>query len=629
MVENSRRTITIVGLFALLLVLAFGVTYAAFSARVTGLENASVISLDGGEMWIDIDGGPDIVANNLIPDNDHPWVTKTITLTGKNNTGDLTMSYKINIVIDNNTFVTTPMVYTLESTNNSNNGGIIPSVENKTPINNITRLGSGYFNQGENLTHTYVLKIYFPDTGVDQSVDMRALYAAHIDINGTESSIVTNCTYDGELVAGAEYVNGQYTYHYLEEYTNANGWVSISNGWGVVLTDVVTNNGASTDPVTSPVCTFINGVPVTSASSMYYNSQAISIDLTKFNTGYITNMFTMFRGVVAPLDLSTLDTSNVTSMESLLNRYAGSSSVDLSSFDTSKVTNMQCMFCYSSLTSIDLLYLNTSNVTNMRNMFGNTNFSNLDFSSFDTSNVTDMTRMFAQSQMTTLDLSSFDTSKVTNMSDMFKQSQATSIDLSSFDTSNVTDMSGMFKLSTITNLNAGVFNSTSVTNVNNMFQEANLKGFTTFTMDGTNLTDLNNMFLAANLPSTVTIIITNTGNLTNMKAMFGNVTVTNLTLVIDTSNVTTMESLFSGISATTITISSFNTSKVTNMTTMFDRAPNLKNIYVSNLWNTSKVTKSSDMFNGDTKLKNYNSSYLDKTRAHYNTNGYLTYKANS
>ena len=355
------------------------------------------------------------------------------------------------------------------------------------------------------------------------------------------------------MTAGTEYVYGQYTYHYLEEYTNANGWVSISNGWGVVLTDVVTNNGASTDPVTSPVCTFINGVPVTSASSMYYNSQAISIDLTKFNTGYITNMFTMFRGVVAPLDLS----------------------------------------------------------------------------NFDTSNVTDMTRMFAQSQMTTLDLSSFDTSKVTNMSDMFKQSQATSIDLSSFDTSNVTDMSGMFKLSTITNLNAGVFNSTSVTNVNNMFQEANLKGFTTFTMDGTNLTDLNNMFLAANLPSTVTIIITNTGNLTNMKAMFGNVTVTNLTLVIDTSNVTTMESLFSGISATTITISSFNTSKVTNMTTMFDRAPNLKNIYVSNLWNTSKVTKSSDMFNGDTKLKNYNSSYLDKTRAHYNTNGYLTYKANS
>ena len=182
MVENSRRTIAVIGLFALLIVMAFGVTYAAFSAKVTGLENASVISLEGGEMWIDIDGGPDIIANNLIPDNDHPWVTKTITLTGKNNTGDLTMSYKINIVVDNNTFVTTPMVYTLEAINNSNNGLTIPSVENKTPLSETVNLGTGYFTTGDNLVHTYILKIYFPDTGVDQSVDMRALYAAHISV---------------------------------------------------------------------------------------------------------------------------------------------------------------------------------------------------------------------------------------------------------------------------------------------------------------------------------------------------------------------------------------------------------------------------------------------------------------
>ena len=106
----------------------------------------------------------------------------------------------------------------------------------------------------------------------------------------------TNCTFDGDLVQGTEYVNGQYTYRYMQEYgprsssrtiSNVNEslnvklmnstvvplaaagytWNNISSdGWGVILTD-----RTSTEPVTSKVCTYINGKPVTNIIAILYN----------------------------------------------------------------------------------------------------------------------------------------------------------------------------------------------------------------------------------------------------------------------------------------------------------------------------------------------------------------------
>ena len=95
----------------------------------------------------------------------------------------------------------------------------------------------------------------------------------------------------------------------------------------------------------------------------------------------------------------------------------------LKGLDTSNVTKMGYnMFenC-SSLTSLDLSNLNTSNVTSMRNMFSAcSSLTSLDLSNFNTSKVTDMGFMFnGCSSLTSLDLSSFDTSKVTDMFHMF------------------------------------------------------------------------------------------------------------------------------------------------------------------------------------------------------------------
>ena len=148
------------------------------------------------------------------------------------------------------------------------------------------------------------------------------------------------------------------------------------------------------------------------------------------------------------IDLSALDTSQVTNMFGMFTSCSSLTSLDVSNFDTSKVTNMGSMFYYcSSLTSLDLSNFDTSKVTNMSYMFYEcSSLTSLDVSKFDTSKVTDMSRMFDVCEsLTSLDVSKFDTSKVTDMSRMFEYCRSlTSLDVSKFDTSQVTNMGFMF-----------------------------------------------------------------------------------------------------------------------------------------------------------------------------------------
>ncbi len=311
----------------------------------------------------------------------------------------------------------------------------------------------------------------------------------------------TNCTFDGDLVQGTEYVNGQYTYRYMQEYGPRSSSKSISNvneslnvklmnstvvplvaagytwnnissdGWGVILTD-----RTSTEPVTSKVCTYINGKPITSMSAMFYNSKASSIDLSSFNTSNVTNMSNMFENSTSEsLNLKNFDTSKVTDMGGMF-LESQATSLDLSNFNTSKVTNMRYMFSGNKAKDLDLTNLDTSNVTDMSAMFYKSEATSLDLSSFDTSNVTDMNQMFYQSKVQALDLNNFDTSKVTNMSYMFDLSKVTSLKVNNFDTSKVTEMRYMFRYIKVSVLDLSSFDTSKVTDMNSMFSECtNLK----------------------------------------------------------------------------------------------------------------------------------------------------------
>ena len=167
--------------------------------------------------------------------------------------------------------------------------------------------------------------------------------------------------------------------------------------------------------------------------------------------------------------------------KSMLGYFGGFSkmtSVDLSVLDTSEVTNMVIMFAScSSLTSLDVSNFDTSKVTNMDSMFGGgSSLTSLDVSNFDTSKVTNMSSMFSEcGNLTSLDVSNFDTSAVTNMAGMFDScSNLTNLDVSNFDTSQVTGMGSMFYgCSNLTNLDLINFNTSQVTDMFSMFKECN------------------------------------------------------------------------------------------------------------------------------------------------------------
>ena len=132
--------------------------------------------------------------------------------------------------------------------------------------------------------------------------------------------------------------------------------------------------------------------------------------------------------------------------ENMMNYFSSfwnMTSIDLSALDTSEVTNMSCMFqSCAKLISLDVSNFDTSNVTDMSGMFSAcSKLTSLDVSKFDTSNVTDMSVMFYYCRvLTNLDVSKFDTSKVTDMNCMFSDCPAwNTVDQTKFPNANKCD----------------------------------------------------------------------------------------------------------------------------------------------------------------------------------------------
>lgn len=184
------------------------------------------------------------------------------------------------------------------------------------------------------------------------------------------------------------------------------------------------------------------------------------------------------------LNISNLNTKNVTHMATLFYNCESLTSLDIKNFDTSNVTNMDAMFynC-KSLKTLDASGFNTSKVTSMNKMFGSCKvLESLKITNFDTSNVTDMELMFCDCNLLkTLDVSSFNTSKVTNMNTMFAKCMTLKeLDISNFDTSNVTNMQSMFSYTNnLDVIYVGSLWNTSNASIDNMFLGSKINSVTT------------------------------------------------------------------------------------------------------------------------------------------------------
>ena len=142
--------------------------------------------------------------------------------------------------------------------------------------------------------------------------------------------------------------------------------------------------------------------------------------------------------------------------------------------DTSNVTSMESMFISCGYLEY-VPAIDTSNVTTMLRMFAYDNsLKEVDFTNFDTSNVTTMERMFFRAYGLRKLVMPFDTAKVTNFSHFCEDDYyLAEVDMSSFDSPLVTDCTYMFSnCKALKKIDARKFDFTVLTtsaSYNNMF----------------------------------------------------------------------------------------------------------------------------------------------------------------
>ena len=158
----------------------------------------------------------------------------------------------------------------------------------------------------------------------------------------------------------------------------------------------------------------------------YYGSRLNEMDniLNLCDWDSITNIMYMFYQIdVTELNLSNINTSNVTSMVSMFQYSRKLKSIDLSNFDTRKVTTLQNMFSgCSEIENINISSFDTKNVTNISSMFQYCQkLKSIDLSNFDTRNVESMASMFSRCPLVDLDISNFDMSKCDSISNIVSE----------------------------------------------------------------------------------------------------------------------------------------------------------------------------------------------------------------
>lgn len=311
--------------------------------------------------------------------------------------------------------------------------------------------------------------------------------------------------------------------------------------------------------------------PLSTASWFRQFTVCETMDLSKLDTSNVTDMSCMFLYTrrLERIDLSNWDTSNVTSMYAMFDRSIIPSSgiLGVSDFDTSCVKDMSMMFREDfNIQSLNLSKWNTSNVLYMNQMFSNcTSLRSLDLTNWNTSKAINMSRMFYNChRLDSLDVSHFDTSSVEDMNYMFYSVKAPSLNVSSWDTSNVTNISFMFEwCENIASLDLSNWNTAKVTSMNATF----------FGCNNLKYLDLSSW---------------------------------------DTSNVTTMMDMFYGCkSLAAVDLSNFVLSNVTTTEDMFAVCGSLSTIYASNKWDINNVNAGFGMFSSCTSLVGGNGTVYD------------------
>ena len=198
---------------------------------------------------------------------------------------------------------------------------------------------------------------------------------------------------------------------------------------------------------------------------------------------YMKCMFSDSKSLIS-LDLSNINTENVTDMSYMFYSCRSLISLNLSNLNTIKVDDMSGMFEYcESLKSLDLSNFITKNVKYMDKMFQNCeSLISLKLSNFSTKNVEIMSYMFSNCKsLKLLDLSNFDTKNVREMEDMFSNCLSLkSLNLSNFNTKNIKYLCGIengifSNCKSLISLDLSNFDTRNVKDINKIFNGCPIK----------------------------------------------------------------------------------------------------------------------------------------------------------
>lgn len=347
----------------------------------------------------------------------------------------------------------------------------------------------------------------------------------------------------------------------------------------------------------------------TSGQGMFaYLTNVESLDLSNLDTSNITNMSSMFQGSssLKEINLSNFNTSNVTSMKSMFQGCTSLESIDVSGFDTSNVTGLEMMFSgCKALTELNVSDWDTSKVKSISDTFLNcSSLTTLDVSKWDTSNMMGLYRTFCGcSSLKQLDVSNWDTSKMGRMQESFKNcSSLTILDVSKWDTSSINALNFTFSgCSGLTELDVSNWSISGVT-----------------TIEGT--------FAGCSSLTKLDLSKWDVSGATTMRDTFKDCSsLIDLDLgVWDATSSINLNGMFNGCSSLVdLDLSKFTTEKVTNMSSMFEGCRALKEVDLSGFY-TPDLTNIGRMFAYCTALKkvDFRNASFSKVTTHANAFAY-------
>ena len=184
--EKKQKGILVVTLIALLLIFG-GVTYAFFTADISGKETASTLIVTGGRLEIKYDNLSNVITMENIYPREEAWVTKTFTVTGTNTT-DLDMNYRVGLEVLSSGFNAGDLTYSITG---SGTGKTVSASNKDIPASGTIWFGNGSFDNGTGVVHSYTLTIYYPDKNVNQNSEQEKKFNAKVVIEeaGTTSEI--------------------------------------------------------------------------------------------------------------------------------------------------------------------------------------------------------------------------------------------------------------------------------------------------------------------------------------------------------------------------------------------------------------------------------------------------------